>query len=224
MIHLGSTVIGGLFFGLPDEAESFIHFDTDIAAQEQRTVMLFYRLCLQRHLYAHHSRRRILSKNPFYSAKVKALSREFPGARFIYLVRSPLKVIPSYAKLYASWMEMLADPLEPYPYPEHVLDVTRHWYHYPLEQLEQGPADRYRVVKFDALVGNPRETVRAIYQQFGLEISPEFDRILIEETEKSRRYQAKHSYSLDAMPFKREQIREAYRDVFERWQFDPEES
>ena len=77
-------------------------------------------------------------------------------------------------------------------------------------------------MNYDDLTANPRETVRRIYEHFGFELDPEFDRILVEANEKSRRYKSSHDYTLEDTGFTREQIVEEYADLFERFGFDKE--
>jgi hypothetical protein len=199
-----------------------VFFDTQLPRREKRKVMRFYRHCLQRHLFAHGESTHILSKNPFFSPKVDALYRRFPDAKIIYLARNPLKVVPSYASLSAHWWRLLAEPEQRYPHPEYILKSVQHWYRYPVERLERAPDSSRIFVNFHDMVRDPEGTVRTIYEQFDLEISDEFAEILRTEAERAKHHSSSHAYSLEATGFTREQIVTAFRDVFERWQFDPE--
>ncbi|MGC9469745.1 MAG: sulfotransferase family protein [Anaerolineae bacterium] len=220
LIHQGATIIAGLFFGFPKATYPFVHFDTRLSRVEKRKVMRFYRRCLQRHLHAHEESQRILSKNPFFSPKVDALYQWFPDAKIIYLARNPLKVVPSYASLSAHWWRMLAEPEQRYPHPDYILESTQHWYRYPVARLEQAPPEARAFVNFHELVDNPEKVVTEIYEHFGLEITPAFAEILKEETVKARQHESDHDYSLEGVGFTREEILEAYDDVFEHWGFD----
>lgn len=221
LIHQGATIIAGLFFGFPGAAYPFVFFDTQLSHREKRRVMRFYRHCLQRHLFAHRENKHILSKNPYFTPKVDALYEFFPDAKIIYLARSPLNVVPSYASLSAHWWHMLAAPEKRYPHPEYVLTATQHWYRYPVERLEQAPERSRLLVNFEDLVGDPDRTVTKIYRHFGFEISTEFAETLKEATRKAKQHKSSHDYSLEGVGFTREQIVATYRDVFERWGFDP---
>lgn len=219
LIHQGSTIIAGLFFGFPKAAYRYVFFDTQLPRHEKRIIMRFYRHCLQRHLYAHGERRHILSKNPYFSPKVDALYETFPEARIIYLVRNPLQVVPSYASLSAHWWRLMAEPKDRYPHPEYILRATQHWYRYPVERLDEAPEESRIFVKFDDLIADPEGVVRTIYQHFGLEISQTFAATLREEARRARRYKSRHVYRLEDMGLSREHILTTYRDVFERWDF-----
>ena len=222
LIHQGSTIIAGLFFGFPKAAYRYVFFDTRLRRSEKRAIMRFYRHCLQRHLYAHGDQRHILSKNPYFSPKVDALYETFPDARIVYLVRNPLRVIPSYASLSAHWWRLMAEPKDRYPHPEYILRATQHWYRYPVDRLDRAPEESRIFVKFDDLITDPEGVVRAIYQHFGLEVSQTFAATLKEEAQKARHYKSRHIYRLEDMGLSREHILRVYRDVFERWGFSTE--
>lgn len=221
LVHQGATIIAGLFFGFPKAAYPFVFFDTQLSRREKRRVMRFYRRCLQRHLFAHEESKHVLSKNPYFTPKVDALLKRFPDAKIIYLARNPLSVVPSYASLSAHWWQMLCEPEKRYPHMEYILTATQHWYRYPVERLEQAPEANRIFVNFHELVQDPDTIVTRIYDHFGLEISPEFEQILKEETEKARQHKSKHHYSLEGVGLTDEQVLTAYQDVFERWGFDP---
>ncbi|MBN1250434.1 MAG: sulfotransferase [Anaerolineae bacterium] len=221
LIHQGATIIAGLFFGFPRATYPFVFFDTQLSRVEKRKIMRFYYHCLQRHLFAHRETRAILSKNPFFTPKVDALYTRFPSAKIIYLARNPLKVVPSYASLSAHWWRMFADPDKRYPHAEYILRATQHWYRYPVERLEQAPRESRVLVNFHELVADPEKVVTEIYEQLGLEISPEFAGILREASEKACEHTSNHEYSLEGVGFTKEQILSTYRDVYERWGFDP---
>ena len=224
LIHQGATIIAGLFFGFPKATRPFVHFDSELPRREKRKVMRFYRHCLQRHLYAHRESRQILSKNPFFTPKVDALYQTFPDAKIIYLVRNPLSVVPSYASLSAHWWQMLGEPEKRYPHADYILESTQHWYRYPVERLQQAPAESRAFVNFHELVADPEKVVTEIYEHFGLHLSPEFAAILKEATVRSAQHTSDHQYSLEGTGFTRDQIVSTYADIFERWGFDPEVS
>lgn len=220
LVHQGATIIAGLFFGFPKAAYPFVYFDTQLSRWEKRKVMRFYRHCLQRHIHAHKETRHILSKNPFFTPKVDALYKAFPDAKIIYLARNPLQVVPSFASLSAHWLRLLAEPQERYPHPEYILRSTQHWYRYPVKRLELAPEESRIFVNFHEMVADPEETVKQIYQHFGLELDARFAAVLRQATERVGEHKSDHVYSLEEVGFTRQQILSTYADVFDRWGFD----
>ncbi|MGD2143527.1 MAG: sulfotransferase [Anaerolineae bacterium] len=221
LIHIFSSLKIWLYAAMLDETEPYTYFDTRMPDEEKDRIMTFYRRCVQRHLYTHgDSGQRYLAKDPHFSPMVDTLFRYLPSAKFIYLVRNPLDMIPSYISLKEDEWQLLGNPAERYASRQYVLDMADHWYSYPLERLAQAPHDSFIVVSFNDLVSDARQTVTEIYDRFGMELSPEFDEILRETTEKARQYESEHEYSLQEMGLTREQIVTRYQPVFERFDFD----
>lgn len=221
LIHIFSSLKIWLYVAMLDEAAPYTHFDSQMPEDEKERIMGFYKRCIQRHLYAHGDRdKHYLAKNPHFSPMVDALYEHLPGAKFIYLARNPLDMIPSYISLKENEWQLLGSPVEKYGSREYVLDMAEHWYTYPLERLAQAPEDSYIVLDFEDLVASARETVQEIYDRFGLELSPAFDEVLEQAAERARDHDSEHEYSLHEMGLTREQIVSRYQEVFERFGFD----
>jgi hypothetical protein len=221
LAHIWSTLAVWQISGVLEEATDYTYFDQAVGEEEKRRIMEFYRRCVKRHLYARREGgKHYLSKNPSSSPRIETLCEYFPDAKIIYLVRNPLDAIPSYVSLLDATWHLLGDPIEDYGCRDYVLEMTQHWYRYPLAQLKKLPQDSYIVVRFDDLVHDARETVEQIYARFGFEMKPAFAQVLQVETEKARRYNSEHSYSLQKVGLCREQIVADYEDIFERFGFD----
>jgi len=225
LVHIFSSLKIWLYVAMLDEAWPYTYFDSQMPEEQKERIMTFYTRCVQRHLYAHREEEKhYLAKNPHFSPMVDTLYDYLPGVRIIYLARNPLDMIPSYISLKEEEWQLLGDPLEEHASRDYVLEMADHWYSYPLERLEQEREDRYIVVNFNDLVNDAGHTVRTIYARFGLEVSPEFDRVLEKATEWSRSHESEHEYSLGEMGLTREQIVTRYRHVFERFGFDTREA
>jgi hypothetical protein len=220
MMHEGTTILAGLFFGVPEASRPFVNYDTSLSEKEKTNAIVYYKRCIQRHLYYHGQDRVFLSKNPFFSPKVDTLLQAFPDASFIYLLRNPMKVVPSFASISAFWWHVFCDTRIQYPYTDFILSVIKHWYHYPLERLERESQTRYLIMRFDELTGNPKTAIQKIYQLLSLDMSPAFATVLDEETQKSHLYKSKHFYSVEQVGYTREQIKHEFADVFKKWKFD----
>ncbi|MEA3407801.1 MAG: sulfotransferase [Chloroflexota bacterium] len=225
LTHIWSTLAIWQISGILEEAGAYTHFDQAVSEAEKKRIMAFYERCIKRHLYAHDAAdKHYLSKNPSSSPRIQTLYQFFPDAKIIYLVRNPLDVIPSYISLLDATWRLLGDPTEEYGCRDYVLEMTQHWYRYPLSQLRTARRESYVIVKFDDLVHNARQTVEEIYARFGFELGPAFARVLRAETEKARRYNSGHKYSLQEVGLSREQIVSDYEDIFERFGFDTRET
>jgi hypothetical protein len=229
LLHIWSLLAIWTWTALLDEARPYTYYDTEVSQAENAHMMTFYRRCLQRHLYAGESdagrardtRAQVyLSKSPSFSPRIDAFLETFPDARFIYLVRNPLDAIPSFVSITKYIWNLFCDPVEYDSLARYALDMTRHWYRYPLERLGRLPRDRYAIVKFDDLVADPERTVTGIYRRLGIELSPEYARLLHNQAVRERRYRSRHKYSLEELGLNREQIVAEFEDVFERFGFD----
>jgi hypothetical protein len=228
LIHIFSTLKIWLYVAMLDEAERYTYFDSQMPEEDKERMMRFYTHCLQRHLYAHGegkatdavAARNYLAKNPHFSPMVDTLYNHFPDVKVIYLARNPLDMIPSYVSLKENEWQLLGDPAKAYASREYILDMAHHWYIYPLERLDQAPRNSAIVVDFNDLVDDARGVVTKIYERFGLELSPAFDQILRQATERARNHESGHEYSLQEMGLTRERIVREYREVFERFDFD----
>ena len=224
LLHIWSTLAIWTFSAISEQATPDVYFDTRMPPEDKKRIMGFYKRCIQRHLHVHRMDQdrpvRYLAKDPSASPKVDTIYRTFPDAKIIYLVRNPLDTIPSYVSLLNyTWRLFGATPGE-YGSRDYVLQIARHWYRYPLERLKDAPQDSYAIVRYDDLLQNLEGTVADIYDRFGFEISPAFDRLLREEAAKARAYRSKHRYSLKHLKLSRRQIVEEFADIFERFDFD----
>jgi hypothetical protein len=224
LLHIWSTLKIWTFSAILSEAIPYTYFDQRMPAADKERIMTFYRRCLQRHLYAHgpHDKREriYLAKNPSFSPMITTLLDHFPNAKFIYLARNPLDMIPSYISLTETEWEILGDPPRPYACRDYILEMAGHWYRYPLEQLTHLPPEQYVVVNLHELVTDVDAHVREIYQRLGLEVSPTFAKTLSRETERARQHESQHTYALEEMGLTREQIVARYEDIFERFGFN----
>ena len=197
----------------------FFSFDEMASPGEKRRFMRFYQRCIQRTLYVHGRDKTYLSKSPAHSSRVETLCAFFPDAKYIYTTRNPLSVFPSTVSLFSFSCDLFSDLLEPYPFGEHVLEITREWYRKPLTFLEENAAV-CTVVRFEDHVQDLAQTVKKIYDDLSLEFSPAYEQSLQIEVRKTENYTSHHEYDLAEMGYTAEQIIAAYQDAFDRFGFD----
>ncbi len=223
LLHIWSALTTGLSSGVLEEALPYTRFDTDLPERRRDRIMGFYRRCLQRHLYAHAAAgQQYLAKNPALTPKIDTLLRWFPDAKIIWLVRSPLEMVPSFVNMMQFSYNVLGVPgggSEGDAVRDFVVEMARHWYRSALERLEHCPEDNLIFVRYDDLVADPAGTVERIYGRFGFEVGPAYAEILQAEAARARRYRSRHAYSRDGTGLTSEGIVEAFRDVFDRFGF-----
>lgn len=218
-IHNFSTMKIWSYAAMEEEADRYIYFDELIPDSQKERLMDFYQACIQRHIHYHEGENKhYLSKNPNFTPAIETLLDRFPDAKFIYLIRTPLKAIPSHVSLKEREWQMLGSPLEEYACRDFILRSSDHWYAYPLQKLKQLPEDQSVIVPFDDLVSNTKDTVQEIYQQLGLRSTPEFLDLLEVETEKARNHRSQHRYSLEQVGFDPQVLKERYAGIIEEYQ------
>ena len=218
-IHNFSTMRIWSYAAMEDETEPYIYFDALIPDSDKDRMMDFYESCIQRHLYYHKgSKRHYLSKNPNFSPAIETLLDRFPDGKFIYLIRNPLKAIPSHISLKEREWQILGSPLEEYSCRDFILKSSEHWYEYPLEKLHQLPEDQQVVVRFDDLIADTKRTVKEIYQRLGLDLTQEFLDLLEEETTLARNYRSQHQYSMEEMGISSQTLEEKYLGIIDEYQ------
>lgn len=207
LFHIWSTYDLFAFFPFPELIHNYIYYDDAIPEDQKKNDMTYYREVLKRHIYTNPGKRYI-SKSPSFSAKVRTLHEQFPDAKFINLMRSPKNVIPSSVSMYSNHWRTYGDPEEEYPEPasEVIMEQARHWYIYPHHYLKQLPENQYILVQYDDLVQDPEATIEQIYQQFGIEITPKYRKILHAESERAKHYKSSHKYSLRKMGLSAQRI------------------
>ncbi len=218
LLHIWSALTTGLSAGLLDEAAPYVRFDGALPARERRRIMAFYRRCLQRHLHARGGDR-YLAKNPALTPKLATLLEAFPDAKVINLVRTPLEAVPSFVSMMEFSWRVVGAPSEGPALGDFILDMAGHWYRHPTEVLADLPEEQHITIRYDDLVGDPDSVVRAIYERFGFEISPDFAAVLHAESERSRDFNSRHAYDATDLGLPPERIAGELADVLARFGF-----
>jgi len=223
LLHIWDSFWVSFLFPFMDELPNYQHFDEAIPAKRKREIMAFYKSMLQRHMYAT-GKKYYTAKAPAFSAKIETLLEFFPDARIIYLARNPLDMLPSTVSWINYARRVFTDPLEKYLYLDEIMDLTQHWYRYPLHYLDSHPSRRHLILSYDDLVQRPEQVIRKFYEQFGYPDKPGLEIIVDEAVKETLSHSSDHVYSYEEMGFTRQQIIELYSDIFERFGFDKREN
>ena len=108
--------------------------------------------------------RRLLIKNPVYTARVRLLSRTFPGAKFIHIHRSPYKVFASMRNFYpALFAEFALQPYDHVPIDEIIFRTYARMMDSLLRDSADLPADSYVELRFEDLQRDPMGELERIF-------------------------------------------------------------
>ena len=159
----------GLYFpGRFEQAfDSGVFFDGCSTAEVeswQRTLRYFYRK-----LSLRQDGRRLLIKNPVYTARIGLLAETFPGAKFIHIHRSPYKVFGSMQNFYRALFAQFA--LQSYDHVP-VDEVIFRSYGRMMDALVHDsaglPSNQFAEIRFEELQSQPLDTLSAIYDRLEL--------------------------------------------------------
>ena len=216
--HIMSSYNMFALFPFPRFAKKYIYYDERVSPEQKKSDMGYYREVLRRHVYISGGKR-YLSKNPDFSPRVETLKEYFPDAKFINIVRSPAKVVPSTIKMWGHVWSLFGTPEEDYPHKDVLIEHAKHWYKYPHQRLKTLPPERYAVVDFTEFVSNPKKVVTELYDQFGLEMTEKFANILQEATEESRQHKSNNIYSLSELGLNEDLMKKEFSPVLQDYEF-----
>jgi hypothetical protein len=195
-----------------------LHYFDQRPAAVRRRIMRYYRGCVQRQLCLNGGDRILCSKNPVFVPKLRSLIETFPDAKFIVMLRTPYETIPSILKMMErNWKATGCDR-------DRIAESLRllgeqclHTYRYPVEALQQRPADTVAFVHYTDLVASPTQVFREVYARLGLPLSPAFAATLAREEARSKQHRSEHVYDLHEYGLTRAEIHTALGDLFERF-------
>ena len=187
-----------LLFPFVDEFRS-MQFTDSLPFEKRQQLMGHYARCIQSHLYAVGGDRTLLIKNVHSLGRIASILETFPDARFVFVIRSPDRAIPSLINLfYAVWQIHSPDIARDSTETRALAQMGLDYYRYLAEMCERLPAKQFICIAFTDLVQDPTHTVARIYRHLGLEMSDTFHARLQEATRESRPCQSHHRYLLQA--------------------------
>lgn len=190
------------------------HFwsDTEMDPTEQTAHLRAYADLARRRKH-HHGGRVWLSKNPMFSNRVRGLRRVFPGARFLYLARHPVKVVGSTASLFHEGLGGLGAIEDDAHLRALVFEVCDAMYRDTLVALEGLPPAQVVCVRQEDLRADPVGTLKPALEQLGLDWTPALEAAATAP----RSTGGGHRYSLERWGFDEAAVLARYADVLERW-------
>lgn len=195
-------------------------FDKEMSAAQKRRLMRYYHACLQKHVYVYGGEKTLLSKNASFASLLQALADEFPDARFVYCLRDPRETLPSQLSSLRDAMIACGNDPDSDLFKEKMVDLLSFYYQNLLHAISQPKAGtRHSVLKMRALRTDLEATIKSIYQQLALTVSPSFASWLHKEAERSSRFRSKHSYSAHQFGFDEQSIKQRFAHVYEHPDF-----
>ncbi|MBU6198697.1 MAG: sulfotransferase [Xanthomonadaceae bacterium] len=124
------------------------------------TLRKFLRLVTYRH-----PKRSLVLKSPAHTARIEILSRMFPDARFIHIVRDPCAVFASTVHLWRKAMAVNAlVPFDDFDVEKYVLETLPKMYERFAEARDALASGHFHQMRYEDLVQNPLATLEECYK------------------------------------------------------------
>src|SRR5262245_53568146 len=164
----------------------------------RRKLMHYYRSCLQRHLYANGPARTLLSKATQSCGTVESLLEEFPGAKFITIVRHPYRSVASHVSLFVPvWQAHSPDITRDGPVSRAYARLATEWYKHLFAFRRQVESRNYYCIDYRELVRDPGQTIQKLYSHFGWPLTEDHRQKLGVANQRQAEFKSKHEYTLE---------------------------
>jgi len=204
--------------------------DLVIADEQPESVrrynMQYFRGCLQRQLYQTRTDR-VVGKAVYNALRIRSLLQEFPDAKFVYIVRSPLDTIPSNLSLERNVMDQQWN-LSRVPVPLLMRYYQRRYrysvlfYRYMEDVIESHtvPDDQLLVITYEALKDDLARSMDRIIEFTQLRCSPELKRLIDEQAAAQSQYERPHkNQPLEDFGLSSEQLVSDLGFIFDKYGF-----
>lgn len=190
-------------------------------ADERSRFLDVYEDALRRHLFASGGNRTFLNKNALFASRVRSMFERFPDARFVYLVRHPYDALPSFLSMFHhTWTTHSPEIAKDSPEVRALARLAIDYLRYALDCRKLIPPERFRVVRYDDLVADPRATIDETYAWLGLPLTDDFRERLDAATERHTDFVSEHCYTLEQFGLSRAEIYAELKDVFKEFGFE----
>ena len=161
--------------------------------------------------------KRVLLKSPPHTGRIEVLTRLFPGAKFIHIVRHPFALYPSTMRLWQSLDEVQGLQMpKGKGLDEYVFDCLTRMYRGFEQQRQRLPANSVYEVRYEDLIADPAAEIQKIYEQ--LHLGPyELVREQVESFAAGQKSYQTNKHHLDKEL--KDKIHERWAAYFERYNY-----
>jgi len=198
--------------------------------KRQRRNARYLRACLARHIHQT-GRTQVVAKLPYSTLRLQSLLEEFPDAKFIYLLRSPLETMPSHLSLHRSffkhrWGLETIPPahLARYWQRRYAYNVALYQHFHQMETRGQVPQDRVMTIRYEQFRQDLWGTFQAFLTFTGLQLSDDLMTRVKAQAEQQSHYKPRHeNHSLTDFGLSESQLKEDLAFVFDFDSFDSDD-
>ncbi len=169
-----------------------------------------YRATVGRHVYAQRAQgKRMLVKNAHIASRLQMTQTAFPEAKYIHLVRDPVRSVPSAVSLYyAAWKVHSPAIASDDPETRSIANMFIEHYRALCSFARTQPKGQVLRVYYEELVADPVRVVEQIYDFLGHELSPEARERLLQTTQAQRSFKSAHKYTIEEFGLTADEVRD----------------
>ena len=142
-------------------------FDSDMDEKERRSLMNWYRRCVQKHLYVHGPDRTLLSKNASFAGMACSLAENFPDCRLIVCERDSVRGLESQFNSLSAGLRLFGGSPGDRRFQRRLLDCLDYYYRNLAKVTAQVPDARMTRVRLWDLSRNTRDVSETIFRKLG---------------------------------------------------------
>lgn len=220
-----TSLFSPLAFSSEDHWDMF-YFDEQPDALRNELIR-YVEGCFQRQI-VYLGRKQVLAKMPYAMLRVKSFLEVFPDAKFIYLIRSPYEVIPSFLSLIRAIHDNFRglDNISPYlmnTIYNRIYEQSLRYYR-RVEALEnQGVLNskQFMILPYDLLKTDLQRAVDNFLKFTGMDISQKLKAKIRMQAEKQRSYSGEHqNLPLEYFGFSTEKLKKDFGFVIDKYGFE----
>ncbi|MCB2182963.1 MAG: sulfotransferase [Desulfobulbaceae bacterium] len=187
--------------------------------------------CFQRQIH-YTGKSQIIAQTHFSTHRLKTMLEFYPDAKFVYIIRNPHHVVPSFLSLLHKsidfrWglAQIPKDILQRYNERRYQSMIDLYRYFYDLQKNNELPIDRVMVMPYDLLRNDLVRAFKQIVDFCGIEVSDELREKVTHRAENQQSYKRKHQV-MDLADFglSHERISKDFAFVFEEYGIEDQQS
>ncbi|TWT71025.1 hypothetical protein Pan14r_33350 [Crateriforma conspicua] len=189
------------------------HFSDRLSPQRKQRLIDAYRRLVIRHLKYRGGNRRLLSKNPCFTAWLPELADAFPDASFIGLRRCPEQAVPSQLSSIDGGLRVFGHRASEPEIVDRFVDLLASYWDRLRWADHSMPQNRFVLIEYAELTSQPSKSVTGALDILSVRISESGMTELRTKADAAAGYQSRHHYDLGQFGLDAKQLSQ-------RFQFD----
>jgi omega-hydroxy-beta-dihydromenaquinone-9 sulfotransferase len=210
-----------------DQEYAELSFYDRQSESRRQSSMRFFQGCLQRQILST-GKEQVISKLTYSIHRIKTLIEAFPDAKFIFLMRSPHDVIPSYLSLHRQLFEhwwglenIPPDTLKQSFERIYGYAIELYRYFYDIHKNREIPEDRVMILHYELLYSELDKSFEKIVAFTGIKSSERLRQSVEHQAQIQKNYKRQHKViDLEEYGLTSDKIVEDFWFVFEEYGFD----